>query len=310
MKLSLFDLHCDTPYEMFHKKQPLGENRLAVSLQKAANFERYVQVAAFWCDKSLDDEEGWVRFEELYQSFCFDPAFMQNDAKIIGSYPQDTHCKNLFFLAVEDLRILAGNTERVDHLAQKGIRIITPLWAGNSSIGGAHDTPNGLTDLGKQVLFRALQLGILLDISHASTASADEIFDLCAQFDRPVLATHSNSWSVCPVSRNLQDGQIRAIVQSKGVIGLNLYSPFIKADGDATLDDLCLHIEQMLSLGAEDHLCIGSDFDGGEPLSEIPDLSALPRLAEKLLQKNYSERLIHKIFFENADRFAKQHLTM
>lgn len=310
MKLSLFDLHCDTPYEMFHKKQPLCENRLAVSLQKAAVFERYVQVAAFWCDKSLDDEEGWVRFEELYQDFCSDSAFGQAEAKIIESYPQDLHCKNLFFLAVEDLRILAEKAERINLLAQKGIRIITPLWAGKSSIGGAHDTQIGLTDFGKQVLSRALQLGILLDISHASVASADEIFDLCAQFDRPVLATHSNAWSVCPVSRNLRDGQIRTIVQSKGLIGLNLYSLFIKADGEATLDDLCLHIEQMLSLGAANHLCIGSDFDGAEPLSEISDLSALPKLAEKLLQKNYSERLVHKIFFENADRFAKQYLTM
>ncbi|MBQ9805406.1 MAG: membrane dipeptidase [Clostridia bacterium] len=310
MKLSLFDLHCDTPYEMFQKKQQLGKNQLAVSLQKAAKFEQYVQVAAFWCEKALSDEEGWARFDALYQGFLSDPAFTRDDAKIIRFYPQNTACRHLFIPAVEDLRILAGIESRIDLLAQKGVRIVTPLWAGNSCIGGAHDTENGLTDFGKQVLPRALRLGMLLDISHASIASADEIFDLCARFDRPVLATHSNSYSACPVSRNLRDEQIREVIRSGGLIGLNLYHRFIKADGDASIDDLCLHIEKMLSLGARDHLCIGSDFDGGEPLSEIPDLSALPRLAETLLQKNYPERLVHKLFFENAHRFATQYFTM
>jgi len=309
MKLSLFDLHCDTPYEMLCKRQSLDNGHLAVSLQKAAIFERYVQVMAFWCNKDLDDENGWIQFEKIYQNFVSDPVFKNQQAEIVSHYSQHTLCSATFLLAVEDLRILANKEARIDLLAEKGVRIVTPLWANDSCIGGAHNTENGLTPFGKRALNRALRLGMLLDISHASVRSADEIFELCEQTCRPVLATHSNAFAICPVSRNLRDEQIRKIIRSDGLIGLNLYPPFVRTDKDATLADLCLHIEHFLSLGALDCLCMGTDFDGCNTLRELPNLSALPLLAEMLLQLNYPEHLIHKIFFANADRFAQKYLN-
>ena len=310
MTLSLFDLHCDTPHEMLCQNQPLGENQLAVSLQKARCFEQYVQVMAFWCDKKLGDEDGWKQFEKTYQNFAGDPALKHHKAQIISCYPPKNGSIRSFPLAVEDLRILANDITRVDRLARMGIRIVTPLWANNSCIGGAHNTENGLTDFGKRALTRALEHGMLLDISHASVHSADEIFELSADLGRPVLATHSNAYAICPVSRNLNDRQTEQVIRSGGLIGINLYRYFIKEDGNATLDDLCLHIEHFLSLGAHNALCMGTDFDGCETLAEIPDVSELPRLAERMLRLNYSEHLIHNIFFANADAFARKNFTM
>ena len=95
-----------------------------------------------------------------------------------------------------------------------------------------------------------------------------------------------------------------------GLIGLNLYKNFIDHKKEATLDGLCAHVEHFLSLGACDHLSLGTDFDGCETLSEIPDLSALNKLAERLLGLNYHEELVHKIFFANADSFANKYLTL
>ena len=62
MRLSLFDLHCDTACEMLAQGQELTENTLAVSLRRAEIFEQYVQVMAFWTDRRLDDEEGWAHY--------------------------------------------------------------------------------------------------------------------------------------------------------------------------------------------------------------------------------------------------------
>ena len=78
MKLSLFDLHCDTPFEMLRQNQPLGKNALAVSLQKAECFERYVQVMAFWCNKTLSDKEGWIAFEKMYLNLLSDASVLDN----------------------------------------------------------------------------------------------------------------------------------------------------------------------------------------------------------------------------------------
>ena len=309
MKLSLFDLHCDTPYEMFRQKQSFERNRLAVSLQEAEPFEQYVQVMAFWTERGLSDAEGWKRFLQMHQNLLSDAAVTDGRAKIVCAYPNTPSDQRRLILAVEDARILENDLSRVDTLKELGIRILTPLWANDSCIGGAHNTKKGLTVFGKKALQKALSNGILLDISHASVYSAQEIAELCEKNQRPILATHSNAYEICPVSRNLHNEQIKRIIDSDGLIGLNLYQGFIKQTKQPTIDDLLFHIEHFLTLGAVDHLCIGADMDGCDLLEEIPSLSALPQLAEKLLQKNYAERLIQKLFFENADRFAKKYFT-
>lgn len=308
MELSLFDLHCDTAYEMLKQKQPLADNSLAVSLKKAEGFRRYVQVIALWTDHRIDDEDGWQQYLAMRSNFLLDSALQTGAARTVTRYPEADEKSPTLILAVEDARILAEKLERVDLLYGHGVRILTPLWKGLTCIGGSHDTDMGLTDFGKHALKRATELGMILDLSHASLASANDMLEIAACHSRPVIASHSDAYAICPVSRNLRDEQVLAILCSGGVIGLNLYGAFLKADGNATAEDLIPHIEHFLSLGAEDALCLGCDMDGCDLPPDIPDLSALPRLAELLQKRNYSDRLIQKIFFENADRFAKKYL--
>ena len=140
------------------------------------------------------------------------------------------------------------------------------------------------------------------DVSHASVASAAEMFDLAAEYNRPVIASHSNAYAVCPVSRNLRDGQIKAIVESGGLIGLNLYTAFLAADHPASAEDVVRHADYFLSHGAEHALALGGDMDGAKLPDDLHDLAALPRLAECFLRHNYPESLVRDIFFENAYR--------
>ena len=244
MELSLFDLHCDTAYEMHQKRQSLSENSLAVSLKKAACFDRYAQIMALWTDHRLSDEDGWNAFENMY-------SYLQNDISNteISLSPKAPEQFPAILLGVEDARILANRLERVDRLWEMGIRFLTPLWKGETCIGGSHDTQTGLTAFGNAAIKRAIELGMIADISHASEQSSYDMFDIGAQFDRPIIATHSNSHEVCAVSRNLRKWQADAILQCGGIIGLNLYPPFIHFDGTAHLQDLIPHIEYFLSLG-------------------------------------------------------------
>ncbi len=307
MKLSLFDLHCDTILEMHRKQELLSENSLAVSLSNAAQFARYVQVMAFWTAHDLSDEEGWERLLSMYDHLKQDPSVQSGDA-VICTAPDSADPRPQLLLAVEDLRILAGRIERVDQLFAMGFRILTPLWYGSTCIGGSHNTEEGLTDFGANALRRALTLSMIPDISHASRHAADEIFALAEEYQIPVIASHSNAHAVCPVSRNLDDRQIDRLLACRGIIGLNLYKGFLRTDGEATIDDILLHIDHFLARGAEDSLSLGGDMDGCDLLSEIPSQKHLSRLADRMLQKNYNEKLIRAIFFENAARFAAQHL--
>ena len=308
MQLSLFDLHCDTAYEMLRTKQSLTTNNLKVSLERARVFSSYTQVMAHWTDDKIDDEAGWQQFLAIRKYLEADAAIQTGTARIgFDASPSDPSTVTLL-LAVEDARILAGKLERVDRLYQEGIRILTPLWKGLTCIGGSHDTNEGLTDFGKAALERACGLGMILDISHASERSAEDIFEIAERYHRPVIASHSNAFAMCRVSRNLRDRQIKQILACDGVIGLNLHTAFLRTDGTPSIKDVLSHVEYFLSMDAEDALCLGCDMDGCELPPDLPDLAALPRLAEALLRKNYSEALIQKIFFQNANRFATTYL--
>lgn len=307
MKLSVFDLHCDTAYEMLQKKQPLTKNSLAVSLEHAKDFEQYVQVMALWTDASLSDEDGWKQALAMRENLLRDEALQAHTAELCTSCPPVAKGRHLL-LAVEDARILAGKEERVDELYRLGVRILTLLWKGDTCIGGSHDTTHGLTAFGKAALYRALRLGMLPDISHASVASAEDTFAIAEELHRPVIASHSNAYTVCPVSRNLRDEQIKRIIQSDGVIGINLFPAFLREGTNITSDALFPHIDHFLSMGASEHLCIGGDLDGAPLPKDLHDLSSYHLLAETMLAHGYSEALVQKLFFGNAHRFASTHL--
>lgn len=307
MNLSLFDLHCDTASAMLEKSRPLAKNDFHVSLEKAAKFEQYIQVMAFFTSPKLDDEAGWNRFLAMRQNLLADPSVASGAASAVTVCPPRKPGVSLFF-GIEDARIFAGRPERVEEAYRLGVRVLTPLWAKETCMGGSHDTGAGLTAFGRSAIERAISLGMIADISHASVKSADEIFGLAAAQKRPVIASHSNAAEICPVSRNLSREQIKNILASGGVIGLNLYTAFMKKDGNAAIADLLPHIEYFLEQGAENALCIGGDWDGADLPPELKTIQDISKLAELLLSRNYSETFVQKLFFENAYSFAKKNL--
>ena len=307
MALSLFDLHADTAWAMYQTKQQLENNSLAVSLEKAKKFDRYIQTMALWTTPDLENEEGYRRLGCILENLKNDPALLDGKTELLNSCPSRKSQTPSLILSLEDARILNGRIERVAQLADWGVKSVIPMWSGETCIGGSHNTTVGLTEFGKQAAKEMLKYGIILDISHASVESSKDIFDISAANNKPVIASHSNAYAVCPVSRNLQDWQIDAIVASGGVIGINLYRNFLEEDGNATLDSIRSHIEYFLSRGAQNALCLGCDMDGADLPVDIPDLSHLDRLAEHLASHGYSQELIHNLFFENAYLFAQKH---
>ena len=307
MKLSLFDLHADTAWAMYQTKQPFGSNSLAVSIEKAQKYDRYIQTMALWTSPNLNDDEGYQHLLCMVENLKNDPSIAGDEAELCRACPKEAAQKPSLMLSVEDARVLDGRIERVAELADLGVRSVIPMWSGETCIGGSHNTNTGLTGFGKRAAREMLAHGMILDISHASIESSKDIFEISATHGKPVIASHSNAHAVCAVSRNLQDWQIDAIVASGGIIGINLYRAFLEKDGNATLDSILRHIEHFLSHGAENSLCFGCDMDGADLLDDIPDLSYLDRLAEHLSAHGYSQELIHQFFFKNAFNFAHKH---
>ena len=307
MKFSFFDLHCDTATELYRRGEALEHNSLAVSLKNAQEFDRYGQVMAVWTDHTLDNEAGWQRLRDVLEYLKADASLQTGKAQI-ATDALDFDGGTSLLLAVEDARILNKKADRVEQLYQWGFRILTPLWAGETCIGGSHDTSAGLTPFGKDALREALDMGMILDVSHASVQSAEEIFDLAAKKGRPVIASHSNAFEICSVSRNLHPHQISAILSLGGVIGLNLYRHFLSVKETPSREDVLRHVEYFLEKGCENALCFGCDMDGADLPDDLPDLAAILSLRE-YLSRYYSEEILDRLFFKNAYHFAERNLT-
>ena len=310
--MKLFDLHCDTALELWLQKQPLGDNPLHISIAKTAPYDAYIQIAAVWSDRRLDDEAAWRQYLAVSDAFAAEiartpGARLAADADAIAAGAAAG--ERVFVPAVEDARLLGGDLSRLDTLAARGVRILTLLWGGESIIGGSHKTAAPLTDFGREVVRRCFSLGITPDVSHASRAAAAEVLDLAEAAGRPVVASHSNSYAVFPHSRNLTDAEFRRIAALGGVVGVSL-APNHLTDGPCTADTVAEHMLHDLSLGREDVLCLGCDFDGITHAPEgLKDVSRLGALADALASRGVPPRVIDKIFFENAFRFAQRNFV-
>ena len=310
---SLIDFHCDTAYELYRRKETLSDNTCHISLPAVKSaFSRYAQFFAIWTDKNLNDEEGFAAYREIYRNFC---RLAQTEPIALCRTGNDLDAawasgKVAAFLAVEDARLLAGDLDRLDLLWQMGVRYLTLTWGKSSSVGGAHDTEDGLTPFGVEVVKRCMELGILPDISHASRKCADEILHLAAAHDSPVIASHSNAAAIYPHSRNLSDEQFLAVRDAGGIVGINfcIYHIGNAREKEITVDDLLPHIEHFLSLGGENTLVFGCDRDGTDLPRGLETFSSLTVLRERLAGLGYSRELIEKLFWKNACDFLHRAL--
>ncbi|MFM2356898.1 MAG: hypothetical protein RLZZ528_2634 [Pseudomonadota bacterium] len=189
-----------------------------------------------------------------------------------------------------------------------GLRSLGPVWSRPTVFGhgvpfaypATPDTGDGLTDAGKRLVRACNDLRIMLDLSHLNQKGFD---DVAALSDAPLVATHSNAHAVTPTSRNLTDRQLRQIAETKGMVGLNYATCFLRPDGRAETfegwDPILRHMDYLLSILGEDHLGLGSDFDGATMPADIGDVTGQQRLLEAFRAHGYGEALLRKIAHEN-----------
>lgn len=297
--MDIIDLHCDTLTKLEKYSYELNDRRLHVTPHKSAAFGRYIQVGAIWSDSSLSDGEAWERFDrvvDLYESLEGAPPILEPRTAL--------GCDRAMILSVEGARMLCGDLTQLEHLYRRGVRILTLNWGGCDCVGGAWDTDEGLTDFGKALVGRCFELGIVPDVSHSSGKAICEVAALSEKHSKPFIASHSNSYTVCPHRRNLTDSQFRSIVSSGGIVGISLCPPHLSS-GSAGIGDVIRHICHYIESGGERSVVLGCDFDGIDKTPEgIEDISSLPLLCTALCRE-VGESTAKRVFFENAYDFLK-----
>ena len=195
-------------------------------------------------------------------------------------------------LSIEGADGLEGNLFYTRLCYEMGVRFIGITWnhANWAADGVMEKRGAGLTDKGREWIRLCEELGIILDVSHLSEAGFWELAELSS---RPIIASHSNAYSVCSHPRNLTDEQIRAIIAMDGRIGLTFVPWFIRrGQVMVTPDDLLPHLEKICSLGGAAHIMFGSDFDGiDEWVKGLESPAHYQEWANRLL-KLYPEALV------------------
>ena len=298
MPIPYFDAHCDTVSACAREGRSLRKNSGHLDLERLSAFESPGQIFALWADGG--DMAECRRQHALFSRELRDSADLAlpcpRGEDIAGARRAG---RIAALLSVEGGELLDCDPELLSEAASWGVRSVNLTWNHRNALSGSHcdDPDRGLTDRGRAFVREAERLGIFLDVSHLSDRG---FWDLAAMASRPLLATHSDARSVCPHSRNLTDDMFRAVCESGGVAGLNLYVPFV---GGEELDAIARHLEHFLDLGGESHLCLGLDLDGCDRLAGgIHGLQDLPRLWDGLLDRGFGRELLTDLFSRSLAR--------
>lgn len=301
--MQLFDLHCDTLYKAYTKGKSIIKNDFEISIERAGSFDKWIQCMAVWIPDSIRGEAA----ERLVENCC---ALLNSElakCKACGINIEKIDSvlnmrSNLnIILTIEGGAALNGKLGNIERYRALGVRAMTLTWNGHCEIGDGAEVQNskGITEFGKAAVKEMERCAIAVDVSHAS----DKLFYDVAQItERPFIATHSNSRAVCGHKRNLTDEQFEIIKNRGGIVGINFHKYFLSEDHQS-VDDIIRHTEYFLSLGGENTVAVGTDFDGGDLPEDISGIEDMHKICERFARLNYSDDLIEKIFFKNAFNF-------
>lgn len=298
--IKIFDGHCDT-LDLLHKNDSIFECPTEFNIKKALSYKSFIQVCAIWIDRKI--HSPYRRTLEKIEIFNQN-SHLFNHIKSKDDFGRDN--KVSLILAIEGGDALEGNENNLTEFCNLGVRLITLTWNHANEISDTAEEPSenpGLSDFGFKVVKKMNELGMVIDVSHISEKGFWDVYETSV---KPFVASHSNSKALCSHPRNLTNRQFDAIVKSGGVAGINYYPQFL---GGNDPDLIFKHIEHFLSLGGENNIGLGSDFDG---IPEKPDgingAESHYIIADYLLKKNLPEDVINKILFDNFKRVFLENL--
>lgn len=206
-------------------------------------------------------------------------------------------------LGIEGAHPLEGELSNMDALENAGYRVIGLHHFFDNALGGSlHGFSNaGLNAFGKSVVAEAATRGMVIDVAHSSPMVVKDVLNMV---DQPIIVSHSGLHGYCPVKRNYQDSLMKAIADKGGVIGMGYWTG--AACDDISPKGIARMIKAAIDTLGEDHVALGSDFDGS--VETAFDTSELAALTHELIAAGVSEPQIRKVMGENMLRVLRASL--
>ena len=248
--------------------------------------------------------------------------------------------KLIAFKSMENSYPLGEDLSLLKEFYDKGLRLAGPVHSKDNQFADSATGEGrwkGLSPLGKKWVAEMNRLGIVIDASHASDAAFDQLLALSKY---PILLSHSSLRSAFDHPRNLDEGRLKALAAKGGAMCIStiFMSPMNMSPARAELfgkyerigslsaaeqadlnrrwreldksealwaadfEDYMTMVLRAIEVGGVDHICFGADWDGGGGLPGIEDISALPKVTERLKDAGYSDADIEKMWSGNILR--------
>ena len=239
-KSVLVDAHNDCITACIEKKVSLDQDLKGINHSDLTRFKQGgvdYQLFSIWCDGEKVNPYAWA----MREMDTLDAVAARNPNKIVVAKTWKDiqkaiqQHKIIAQYGVEGGHMIENDINRLDTFYARGVRYMTLTWNNSPSWASSHadeKSPKyigkkGLNAFGKEIIHRMNKLGIIVDVSHVGE---NTFWDAIHTTTKPVIASHSNAYSICPVSRNLKDDQIIAIGKNGGVIHLNFFSGFVDSN--------------------------------------------------------------------------------
>jgi membrane dipeptidase len=238
--------------------------------------------------------------------------------KVVRSVGELVECLAQDVLAVvlhfEGAEAIDPKLRNLESFYQLGLRSLGITWSRPNAFGSgvpfrfpaSPDIGPGLTEAGKELVSACNKLGMMLDLSHLNEWG---FWDVAKLSDAPLVATHSAAHALTARSRNLTDGQLEAIGDSNGVVGVTFSINDLRSDGglqgDVPLTAVVRHIDHIAQRIGIDHVGFGSDFDGTTIPKEMGDVTGLPRLLGALREYGFDDVALRQLTHENWIRVIR-----
>lgn len=203
---------------------------------------------------------------------------------------------------IEGAHPLEGDIDKLARLFEEGVRIAGLTHFFDNELGGSlHGiSGDGLSEFGKEVIRRADELGLIIDVAHSSPAM---VRDVLALSDRPVMISHGGIKGACDTKRNLSDDLMRQIAAGGGLLGIGFWDAAVC---DASPAGIVRSIRYAIDTLGLEHVALGSDFDGA--VETALDSSELAILTHTMIEQGFSEQEIRAVMGENVKRFLLENL--
>ncbi len=269
---------------------------------------------------------------------AIEPALTAIDARRL-----DKRGKLIAFKSIENSYPLGEDLRLLAEFKARGVRLISPVHGKNNQFAdSATDKAHwgGLSPLGRQWVGAMNRLGLVIDASHASDASFDQMLALSTA---PILLSHSSLRSANDHPRNLDEQRLRQLAAKGGAMCVSTiflgemkmsperavlfaqYEDGSKLDAaaqrelgrrwreldvrepmwDVGFDKYAAMVLRAIAVAGVDHICFGADWDGGGGLPDFDDISAQPRLTARLKAAGYSDADLAKLWSGNVLRILE-----